>query len=243
MKTVLITGAARGIGRATALKFAENGFAVAVNYSKSKAAAEAVCREITEKGGVARCFCADVSDETAVKKMEEEVKAQLGGIDVLVNNAGVALPQGLFTDFDAEQTKKLFDVNVFGMMNCCRQVVPHFVSQKSGKIINISSVWGVVGGSCEVIYSSSKAAVIGFTKALAKELALSGIYVNCVAPGLIETDMNSHLSAEDKAGFAEGIALGRCGLAQEVADVVFYLASEAASYITGQVISVDGGIV
>ena len=175
--------------------------------------------------------------------MVDAVTETFGGIDVLVNNAGIALPQGLFTDFDASSANGVFAVNVFGMMNCCRKVIPHFVSKKNGKIINISSVWGMVGGSCEVIYSASKAAVIGFTKALAKELAPSGINVNCVAPGLIETDMNKHLTKEDKAAFAEAVALGRCGKAEEVADAVYFLATEGASYITGQVISVDGGFV
>ncbi len=243
MKTVLITGASRGIGRATALKFAENGFAVAVNFNSRKEEAESLCRQIVEKGGVAAPFCADVADESAVGKMLEEINEVFGEIDVLVNNAGVALPQGLFTDFDDSAAKRVFDVNVFGMMNCCRQIVPHFVSKKNGKIINISSLWGVVGGSCEVIYSASKAAVIGFTKALAKELAPSGINVNCVAPGLIETDMNKHLTPEDKADFADGIALGRCGRAEEVADTVYFLATENSSYITGQTILVDGGTV
>lgn len=243
MKTVLITGASRGIGRATALKFAQNGFAVAVNYNKSKAEADELCKEITEGGGVAKAFCADVTNESLVRQMLEEINTQLGGIDVLVNNAGIALPQGLFTDFDAEQAQKAFDVNVFGMMNCCRQVIPRLVSRKAGKIINISSVWGVVGASCEVIYSASKAAVIGFTKALAKELAPSGIYVNCVAPGLIETDMNAHLSQADKEAFADDVALGRTGNADEVAELIFFLASDSASYITGQTISIDGGIV
>ena len=243
MKTVLITGASRGIGRATALKFAENGFAVAVNFSTSKAEAESLCRQIVENGGKAAPFCADVCDESAVKKMIKDVNTSLGDIDVLVNNAGIALPQGLFTDFDHAEAKRIFDVNVFGIMNCCRQVIPHFVSRKNGKIINISSLWGMVGGSCEVIYSASKAAVIGFTRALAKELAPSGIYVNCIAPGLIETDMNKNLTAEDKATFAEGIALGRCGKAAEVADAVYFLATENSSYITGQIISVDGGLV
>lgn len=243
MKTVLITGASRGIGRAIALKFAENGFAVAVNYSKSKSEAENLCNLIAENGGIAAPFGADISDELSVKKMVDAVTETFGGIDVLVNNAGIALPQGLFTDFDASSANGVFAVNVFGMMNCCRKVIPHFVSKKNGKIINISSVWGMVGGSCEVVYSASKAAVIGFTKALAKELAPSGINVNCVAPGLIETDMNKHLTKEDKAAFAEAVALGRCGKAEEVADAVYFLATEGASYITGQVISVDGGFV
>ena len=137
MKTVLITGASRGIGRAIALKFAENGFAVAVNYSKSKSEAENLCNWIAENGGIAAPFGAELSDELSVKKMVDAVTETFGGIDVLVNNAGIALPQGLFTDFDAPSANGVFAVNVFGMMNCCRKVIPHFVSRKSGKIINI----------------------------------------------------------------------------------------------------------
>lgn len=242
MKTVLITGAARGIGRAAAFRFAEEGFAVAVNYKNSREAAETVCSEIKRRGGCAAAFCADVSDNDAVVKMIDAVVERFGGIDVLVNNAGVALPQGLFCDFDAEAAQRIFDTNVFGMMNCCRAVLPHFVRKHSGKIVNLSSVWGVCGASCEVIYSASKAAVIGFTKALAREMAPSGICVNCVAPGMIDTDMNAHLSAEDTEAFREEIPMMRIGKPWEAADTIFYLASEQAAYITGQVLSVDGGI-
>lgn len=242
MKTVLITGAARGIGRAAAFKFAEEGFAVAVNYKRSREAAEKVCVEIEARGGCAAAFCADISDYGAVRKMANDVVECFGGIDVLVNNAGVALPQGLFCDFDSETAQRVFDTNVFGMMNCCRAVLPYFVKKHSGKIVNLSSVWGVCGGSCEVIYSASKAAVIGFTKALAREMAPSGICVNCVAPGMIDTDMNAHLSVEDMEAFREEIPMMRIGNPQEAAAAIFYFASDAASYVTGQVLSVDGGI-
>lgn len=243
MKTVLITGASRGIGRATALEFAKNGWQVAVNYNKSETAAKELCDEIISLGGFTKSYQADVSDNVAVFDMINSAVADFGGIDALVNNAGIAPVQGLFTDFTDSDAKQIFDTNVFGMMNCSRAIIPHFVSKKSGKIINVSSVWGITGGSCEVIYSASKAAVIGFTKALAKELAPSGICVNCVAPGFIDTDMNAHLSKADIEAFCEDVPLGRIGKAQEVAKSICFLASEDASYITGQVLSVDGGLV
>ncbi len=243
MKTVLITGASRGIGRAAALEFAKNGWQVAVNYNKSESAAKELCDEITSLGGIAKAYQTDVSDNDAVTDMTCAVISDFGGIDVLVNNAGVALAQGLFIDFTDSDAKRVFDTNVFGMMNCSRAAVPHFVNKKSGKIINVSSVWGITGGSCEVIYSASKAAVIGFTKALAKELAPSGICVNCVAPGFIDTDMNSHLTNADIEAFCEDIPLGRTGKAEEVAKSIYFLASPDASYITGQVLTVDGGMV
>ena len=243
MKTVLITGASRGIGRATAIKFAKEGWQVAVNYVKNIESAKAVCDEINGFDGCAKMFCADVSKAEEVEKMISEVEKSFGGIDVLVNNAGIALPQGLFTDFSDAEWRRLFDINVFGMMNCSKAVIPKMVSRKSGRIINLSSIWGISGGSCEVIYSASKAAVIGFTKALAAELAPSGICVNCVAPGFIDTDMNSHISEADRLAFAEEIPLGRIGKAEEVAEAVFFLSGDNAAYINGHTLTVDGGIV
>ncbi len=242
MKTVLITGASRGIGRATALKFARQGYAVAVNYNKSQDEAESLKKEIEELGGKAEIFKADMSDCFAVEKMIESVKSGFGSIDVLVNNAGIALPQGLFTDFEDSDIRRVFDVNIIGMMNCTKAAISHMVSKKSGVIVNVSSIWGVVGSSCEVIYSTSKAAVLGFTKALAKELGPSGIRVNSVAPGFVDTDMNAHITKADRTEFAENTALCRIGNAEEVADAIYFLASDDASYITGQNITIDGGM-
>ena len=243
MKTVLITGASRGIGRAAALEFSKNGWQVAVNYNKSETAAKELCDEITAFGGAAKAYKADVSDNAEVLSLVDAVIADFGGIDALVNNAGIALGQGLFTDFTDSDAKRIFDTNIFGMMNCSRAIIPHLVNKKSGRIINVSSVWGITGGSCEVNYSASKAAVIGFTKALAKELAPSGICVNCIAPGFIDTDMNSHLTKADIDAFCKDIPLGRTGKAEEVAKSIYFLASSDASYITGQILSVDGGLV
>ncbi len=243
MKTVLITGGSRGIGCETAKRFAEKGYNVAINYNNSKESAQSLRDEINAAGGNAEVFGADISDNIQTEKMVESVVAEFGGIDVLVNNAGIALKQGLFTDFNDADVKSVFDTNIFGMMNCTRAVIPYMVRRKSGKIINVSSIWGVCGGSCEVIYSSAKAAVIGFTKALAKELAPSGINVNCVAPGLIDTDMNSHLSKEDVDTFCEDIPLGRIGFPRDVAESILFLASAGADYITGQTIVVDGGLI
>ncbi len=243
MKTVLITGASRGIGRTTAKKFAERGYCVAINFYKSREAAENLRDEILSQGGCAEVFCADVSDSGQVEKMVDEINRKFGDIGVLVNNAGIAPKQGLFTDFSEDTVKKVFETDIFGMMNCTRMVIPQMVKNKCGRIVNISSVWGICGGSCEVIYSSAKAAVIGFTKALAKELAPSGINVNCVAPGFIDTDMNAHLSQEDRRAFCEEVPLGKIGTAEEVAESVLFLSSDAASYITGQVLTVDGGLV
>jgi len=243
MKTVLITGGSRGIGAETAKIFAKSGYNVAINYNNSKDAAQSLCNEIKALGGCAEIFKADVSDVGQAEKMVEDIIEKFGAIDVLVNNAGIALRQGLFTDFLLADAKAVFDTNVFGMMNCSRAVIPHMIRQKSGKIINVSSIWGVCGGSCEVIYSSAKAAVIGFTKALAKELAPSGINVNCVAPGMIDTDMNSHLSKEDMEAFCEEVPLGRIGLPKDVAESLLFLASDCANYITGQNLIVDGGII
>lgn len=240
-QTVLITGASRGIGAACAVEFAKRGYRVIVNYNKNKEAAEAVCEKIRALGGVCMCVQADVSDEAQVQKMFLEAQA-FGGVDVLVNNAGIA-KTAMLCDTTPEMWRALFAVNVDGVYHCCRAALSHMVSKKRGRIINLSSMWGQVGASCESAYSAAKAAVIGFTKALAKELGPSNITVNCVAPGLIATEMNAHLSAEDIEEFCEEIPLGAVGTPAQVAATVCFLASEDAAYITGQVLSVNGGCV
>lgn len=236
-KTVLITGASRGIGAATAKLFADNGYTVIINYNNSREKAEALAEET---GGFA--VKADVSDVLQTEKMIEEVIKKYGKIDVLVNNAGISV-SGLFDMVPSEDVKRLFDINVFGTLNCTRAVLPYMIRRKYGKIINISSMWGETGASCEVHYSASKAAIIGFTKALAKETGPSGINVNCVSPGLIMTEMNSCYTEEEIADIVEEIPAGRSGSPYDVAETVLFLASEKSSYITGQIIGVNGGMV
>ena len=187
-KIVLITGAARGIGASCAELFAKNGYRVAINYFKSKMKAEALLEKIKQTGGCCEIFYADISNCDDVKKMHEEVENKLGSPDILINNAGIS-EQKLFTDITLEEWDKMFSINSKGVFICCKEFLPSMIRKKQGRIINISSIWGVLGGSCEVHYSASKAAVIGLSKALAKEVALSNITVNCIAPGVISTDM------------------------------------------------------
>jgi 3-oxoacyl-[acyl-carrier protein] reductase len=236
-KTVLVTGASRGIGAACAEIFAENGYNVIINYNNSQEKAEALAEKT---GGLA--YKCDVSDPAATGKMIEDIIEKYGKIDVLVNNAGISIT-GVFDLVSDEDAKRLFDINVFGTLNCSKKVLPYMLKRKYGKIINISSMWGQTGASCEVHYSAAKAAVIGFTKALAKEVGASGINVNCVAPGMIMTDMTACYTPEEVEEIKEDIPLGRCGDPRDIAETVFFLASEKASFITGQVIGVNGGMV
>lgn len=237
-KTVLITGASSGIGAACARSFAAAGHRVAVCYRTQRARAEALCAELP----AARAFCVDVADERSVEALFTEVQAAFGGVDVLVNNAGVAC-QTLFTDTSAAQWDEMFGVHVRGAFLCCRAALPHMIRQKCGCIVNVSSMWGQVGASCEVAYSAAKAALIGFTKALAKEEGPSGIRVNCIAPGVIETPMLAGFSDADKAALADETPLCRLGTPDDVANAALFLASDAAAFITGQVLGVNGGFV
>ena len=240
--TVLITGASRGIGRACAEVFAREGMNIIINYNKSKVCALELEKKISDIYPDVNVIsiCADVSDSLDVKNMFEKVKNMFGGVDILINNAAVA-HRSLFQDVTDEERDYIFGVNVYGVFNCTREALPYMIHRKRGRIINISSMWGISGSSCEVHYSASKAAIIGFTRALSKELAPSGILVNCVAPGVIDTEMNDHLSDEDRLSLCEATPLGRIGSPEEVAETVLFLASERAGFITGQVISVDGG--
>lgn len=241
-KTVLITGASGGIGRATALAFAKSGYNVAVHYNKSHDAAEELCREIKTLGVKAIAVQAEISDRTAVEKMFSETKAALGAVGVLVNNAGIA-EQALFSDITEEMWDRMFNVNVKGAYLCTKAALTDMIHEKWGRIINISSMWGISGASCEVHYSASKAALIGFTKALAKEVGLSGITVNCIAPGVIDTRMNGHLSPDIMEELKNETPLNRIGTPEDVAEAILFLAGHKASFITGQVISVDGGFI
>jgi len=241
-RTVLITGASRGIGAATARAFAAEGYSVAINYLKSGDSAEALKAEISERGGYAEIFRADVADAASVNDMIRAVINKFGKIDVLVNNAGIA-EQRLFTDITSEAWDRMISVNLTGVFNCIKAVLPGMISRKSGKIVNVSSIWGITGASCEVHYSAAKAAVIGLTKALAKEVGPSNIQVNCVAPGVIDTEMNASLTEADRMAITEETPLGRIGTAEEVASAILYLASPKAGFITGQVLSPNGGVV
>lgn len=242
-KTVLITGASRGIGAAAARAFAQAGYQVAVNYCQSPERAEALCRELNAlRPGCALTVAGDVSDSGQVKAMVSQVEAAFGQIDVLVCNAGIA-KANLFTDISDEEWRRLFSVNVDGAFYACRAVLPGMIHRKAGRIITVSSMWGLTGGSCEVAYSATKAAIIGLTRALAKEVGPSGITVNCVAPGVIDTEMNGNLTAEDLDVLREETPLERIGQPEDVAKAMLYLASDGAGFITGQVLPVDGGMV
>ena len=238
----VITGASRGIGAATARLMAREGYRLVLGYQHSREKAEALCRELREQGAEAVPFCADVSNAEEAEALIRCAVDTYGGLDVLINNAGIAQIK-LFTDITPEDWRRMFAVNVDGMYYCCRAAVPILLHQHSGSIVNISSIWGIAGASCEVHYSAAKAAVIGFTKALAKELGPSFINVNCVAPGAADTEMNAGLSTEDRKLFEEEIPLCRMGTPEEVAESIVFLAGKKARYITGQVLSPNGGIV
>ena len=241
-RTVIITGASKGIGAATAIYFANKGYNVVINYNESYQSASLLSRSLNERGCNTVAIKANIANRLDAQRLISETIDRFGGIEVLVNNAGVSFI-GTIDDTDEYDSDRIFDINLKGVFNCCKAVTPHMVSQKHGKIINISSMWGQVGASCEVAYSASKAGVIGLTKALAKELAPSGITVNAIAPGLIETSMNNDISAEDLSAFVNDIPLGRMGNPNEIAAAVYFLASNEADYITGQILGINGGYV
>lgn len=235
-RVVLITGGSRGIGAAAARRFAAGGDKVVINYCRSREQAEALA---AETGGWA--VGADVSDPEQVRNMVDNVLDKFCQLDILVCNAGIARQQ-LFTDISDGDWRTLFRTNVDGTFYCCRAVLPHFIHRKAGKIVTMSSMWGLTGGSCEVAYSATKAAVIGLTKALSKEVGPSGITVNCVAPGVIDTEMNANLTPEDLEALRQETPLESIGRPEDVAESVFFLTSEGARFITGQILSPNGGI-
>lgn len=241
MKTAVITGAAKGIGAAIAVAFAKAGYKVVINYNKSEERAIALCQILNDTYPTeAVCIKADVSTSEGAKKLITEAVTAFGDIDVLVNNAGIA-QQKLFTDISDADWNAMLDTNLSSVFYTSRAAVPFMVSKKSGSIVNISSIWGETGGSCEVHYSAAKAGVIGLTKALAKELGPSNITVNCVCPGVIKTDMLNSFTEEDLKALAEETPVMRLGTPKEVADAVFYLATNSG-FVTGQVLSVNGGL-
>ena len=239
-KVALVTGASRGIGRATAEAFARAGYQVAANYSRSKEQIEQFSAQMEREGCAVIPVQADVSDPEQVEWMVQAVQRQFGHIDVLVCNAGIAR-QGLLTDFSPADWRQMMAVNLDGTFYCCRSVLPGMIRRQSGCIITTSSIWGITGASCEVPYSAAKAGIIGLTRALAKEVGPSGIRVNCIAPGVIDTEMNGNLTPEVMAQLREETPLGTIGTPKQVADLALYLAGEGASFLTGQVISPNGG--
>ena len=240
---VLITGASRGIGAATARLFAREGWNVSVHFNTGGDRARALAGELSRLGVRAVPFQADLSVPERAEQLIREAEASLGPLDALVCNAGVALPQQLLTDTTPDQWRQVFSVDLDGVFYTLRAAVPGMVRRKRGAIVTVSSMWGVTGGSCEAPYSAAKAGVIGLTKALARELGPSHIRVNCVAPGVVDTEMNAHLTPDDRAALAEEAPLGRTGAPEEIAQAIWFLASDRASFITGQVLRVDGGMV
>ena len=241
-KVALITGASRGIGRACARLFAENGYSVLINYHRSEQAAQELLRELLDKGCDARLLRADVSDSAQVDALCAQALSAFRHVDVLINNAAIA-QQALLTDLSDQDWRRMMAVNLDAAFYCCRALLPGMISRRCGSILNVSSMWGQVGASCEVSYSAAKAGLIGFTKALAKEVAPSGVRVNCLCPGVIDTDMNAALSDETRRELAEETPLGRLGTPEEVARAALFLCGESASFITGQVLGVNGGLI
>lgn len=241
MNTALVTGSSRGIGAACAATLARAGYKVCINCIERIDLAEKLVAQLRDEGHKAICYQADVADAAAVNEMVAYIEREFGPVDVLVNNAGIAYPQQ-FQDIQPETWKRLFDVNLGGCYNTIQAVLPHMLHEHAGCIINMSSIWGQHGGSCESTYSSTKHAIIGLSRSLAAELAPSGIRVNCIAPGVIDTDMVKVLGEETLELLCnEQIPLGRLGKPQEIADTVMYLVR--AGYTTGQVITVDGGFI
>ncbi len=241
-RVALITGASRGIGRSIAIELAKTGISAAINYNFSDKKAKELLEEIRRFNQNVNIYKADVSNDNEVSTMVHKIESDFGKIDIAVNNAGIS-QIGLFTDMTSKERDRMIGVNLIGAMNVCKAVLPGMIHYKSGSIINISSMWGEVGASCEVVYSASKAGLIGFTKALAKEVGPSGIRVNCISPGIIDTDMNSELSQSDIDDLINDIPQKRIGMPKDIAKAVKFLISDEASYITGQILSVNGGIV
>ena len=241
-KVALITGSSRGIGRAVAYQLAHEGYAVCINYIERKDKADELVAQLKSEGCEAIAVQADVADRAAVNTMVQKTEETFGPVTLLVNNAGVA-GQALFQDVTDEMWNRYFSVNLNGMRHTIQAVLPGMLHEKAGSIVNISSIWGQHGASCEVTYSCTKHAIIGLTRSLAMELAPSGIRVNCVAPGVINTDMVQVLGQETLRDLAQQTPLGRLGTPEDIAHAVSYLASDKAGFVTGQVLAVDGAFI
>lgn len=240
-KVALVTGSSRGIGKGIAKQLAQIGASVIINYKKNREGAEETLKSIKELGGYASIIQADVSDYNQVQNMINSILEKFGKIDILVNNAGISTI-GLFMDATPKDWDCMLDTNLKGVFNCTNCVVKHMISRKEGSIINISSIWGNEGASCEVLYSATKGGINSFTKALAKELGPSNIRVNAIAPGVIDTQMNKWLTSEEKQELVEEIPLSKFGTVEDIGKVAAFLASNDSKYITGQIITVDGGM-
>ncbi|EQK03483.1 TPA: SDR family oxidoreductase [Clostridioides difficile] len=241
-KTVLITGGARGIGKAMSKAFAKEGYNVLVNFNKSENEAKELYTILNEKNFSVKLFKADISNREYVENMVDYCIKEFGGLDVLVNNAGVSQDK-LFTDITDEDWDNMMNINLKGSFYCSQVALKYMISEKKGNIINISSIWGISGASCEVHYSITKAGIIGMTKALAKEVGPSNIRVNSIAPGVINTDMLSGYNEEDIDALVEETPLMRLGTPEDIANCAIFLASDKSNFITGQVISPNGGFV
>ena len=241
-KVALITGSSRGIGRAIALRLGKEGYDICINFIEREDKALEVKSMLEAMGCRAMIYRADVAKRSEVEAMVAAVKAKFGAISLLVSNAGIA-GQCLIQDVSDEMWDRFFNVNVRGAFNCAQAVLPDMISKKQGNIITISSIWGLRGASCEVVYSATKAALIGLSKSLAMELAPSGIRVNCIAPGVIDTDMLDSLPEEIMDSLADMTPMGRIGRPEDIAGAVAFFAKEEASFITGQVLTADGGFI
>ncbi|MCI6605486.1 MAG: SDR family oxidoreductase [Clostridiales bacterium] len=242
-RTVLVTGASRGIGAATARVFAQEGWQVAMLYRTQHEAAAKLVSELEALGVRAAAYSADVASREQARDAVHRAEDTFGGIDTLVNNAGIAIPLTRLVDYTEEQWDRVFNVNLRGMFHCIQAVLPGMTARHSGAIVNVSSIWGITGGAEEVPYSATKGGVVTMTRALAKEVGPDGIRVNCVAPGIIDTDMNAWLSDEAVHTISMATPLRRLGHAEEVAQAIWFLGSERASFITGQLLSPNGGYV
>lgn len=241
MKSVIVTGASRGIGAAIAKTLAKSGYAVVVNYNKTAEKANALCQEIQNFGGIAFPVQGDISSSDDVQRIFNASYEQFGAPYALINNAGIALRGAPLQDITDSEIEAVIAVNLTGTIKCSREAIKYMVREHRGKIVSISSIWGQIGGSCEVAYSASKAGIIGLTKALSNEVAPSGISVNCIAPGVIDTDMLSCYSEADLNALRDETPLGRLGTPEDIANAVEFLISEKSSFITGQIIGINGG--